>query len=104
MKNISSSNISEKIPSSIDFSQTIFSLSNLLIFSTVVIVITAFFYILGKNSKPTKINLPIYKMTQYENITTKSERLDNSKVLAVICGLTIILAFFYRGALGLPRR
>jgi short-chain fatty acids transporter len=34
-------------------------------------------------------------MTQYENITTKSERLDNSKVLAVIFGLTIILAFFY---------
>jgi short-chain fatty acids transporter len=34
-------------------------------------------------------------MTQDENITTKSERLDNSKVLAVIFGLTIILAFFY---------
>jgi short-chain fatty acids transporter len=43
MKNISSSTISERIPSSIDFSQTIFSLPNLLIFSTVVIVITAFF-------------------------------------------------------------
>ena len=96
MKNISSSTISERIPSSIDFSQTIFSLSNLLIFSTVVLVITAFFYILGKNSKPTKINLPIYKMTQDENITTKSERLDNSKVLATIFGAIIILAFFYR--------
>jgi len=34
-------------------------------------------------------------MIQDENITTKSERLDNSKVLAVIFGLTIILAFFF---------
>jgi len=35
-------------------------------------------------------------MTQDENITTKSERLDNSKVLATIFGAIIILAFFYR--------
>jgi short-chain fatty acids transporter len=34
-------------------------------------------------------------MTQDENITTKSERLDNSKVLATIFGTIIILAFFY---------
>jgi short-chain fatty acids transporter len=34
-------------------------------------------------------------MTQDENITTKSERLDNSKVLATIFGAIIILAFFY---------
>ena len=34
-------------------------------------------------------------MTQDENITTKSDRLDNSKVLATIFGAIIILAFFY---------
>jgi short-chain fatty acids transporter len=34
-------------------------------------------------------------MTQDENITTKSERLDNSKVLATIFGAIIILAFFF---------
>ena len=34
-------------------------------------------------------------MTQDENITTKSERLDNSKVLSTIFGAIIILAFFF---------
>lgn len=85
-----------KLPSSIDFSQTIFSLSNLLIFSVILVVISGMFYVLGKNSQPTEIMLSQYKINQDENISTKTDRLDNSRILATIFGLLIIITFFYQ--------
>ena len=85
-----------KIPSAIDFSQTIFSLSNLLIFSVILVVISGMFYVLGKNSQPTEIMLSQYKINQDENISTKTDRLDNSRILATIFGLLIIITFFYQ--------
>jgi len=85
-----------KVPSSIDFSQTIFSFSNLLIFLTILVVISGMFYVLGKNSKPTEINLSRYKMHHAENTSTKIDKLDNSRILATSFGLLIIITFFYR--------
>ena len=85
-----------KVPSSIDFSQTIFSFSNVLIFTIVVLVISGMFYVLGKNSQPTEINLSQYKMHQDEKSLIKTDRLDNSKILATIFGLLILVTFFYR--------
>ena len=85
-----------KVPSAIDFSQTIFSFSNLLIFAIVVFVISGMFYVLGKNSQPTEINLSQYKMHQDEKPLLKTDRLDNSKILATIFGSLILITFFYR--------
>ena len=85
-----------KVPSFIDFSQTIFSFSNLFIFAIVVFVISGMFYVLGKNSQPTEINLSQYKMHQDEKPLLKTDRLDNSKILATIFGSLIIITFFYR--------
>jgi len=85
-----------KVPSSIDFSQTIFSFSNVLIFTIVVLVISGLFYVLGKNSQPTEINLSQYKMHQDEKSLIKTDRLDNSRILATIFGLLILVTFFYR--------
>ena len=85
-----------KVPSSIDFSQTIFSYSNLLILLTILVVISGMFYVLGKNSKPTEINLSQYEMHHAENTSTKINKLDNSRILATIFGLLIIATFFYR--------
>ena len=85
-----------KVPSSIDFSQTIFSFSNVLIFTIVVLVISGMFYVLGKNSQPTEINLSQYKMHQDKKSLIKTDRLDNSKILATIFGLLILVTFFYR--------
>ena len=85
-----------KVPSSIDFSQTIFSFSNVLIFTIVVLVISGMFYVLGKNSQPTEINLSQYKMQQDEKSLIKTDRLDNSRILATIFGLLILVTFFYR--------
>ena len=96
MKDVSSPEMISQIPSVIDFSQTIFSISNLLIFFTVVLVISGLFYLLGKKSQPTKINLPEYVMNSDAKAMTKAEKLDGSKVLAILFGVLIIVAFFIR--------
>ncbi|MFY0629822.1 MAG: short-chain fatty acid transporter [Flavobacteriaceae bacterium] len=96
MKEVSSPEILSQIPDTINYSQTIFSTSNLLIFVTVVIVISSLFYWLGKKSKATEINLPEYQMNVDEKPETKAEKLDSSKVLAIAFGLIIMLAFSYR--------
>lgn len=94
--NNSSFEFMHKVPSTIDFSQTIFSFSNLLIFAIVVFVISGMFYVLGKNSQPTEINLSQYKMYQDKKSLLKKDRLDNSKILATIFGLLILVTFFSR--------
>jgi short-chain fatty acids transporter len=96
MKDVSSPDLLSQIPSVIDYSQTIFSTSNLLIFLTVVIAISGLFFLLGKKSSPTQINLPEYIMNADEKVSTRAEKLDSSKVLAILFGAMIIVAFSYR--------
>lgn len=96
MKNVSSPEILKEIPNTIDYSQTIFSTSNLLIFLTVVFVISGLFYWIGKKANPTEIHLPEYEMDNADVPTTKAEKLDSSKILAILFGLVIIVAFSYR--------
>lgn len=96
MKEVSSPEVLNQIPSVIDYSQTIFSWWNLLIFSVVVIAITTVFFFLGKIAKPTKIDLPVYDMDRQDAITTKAEKLDSSKILAIGFGIVILIAFGYR--------
>ena len=97
MKNTSSLDLVSQIPSSINFNQTIFNSSNLIIFSLIIVVITGLFYLLGKRSEPTEINLPEYKMHHEEEIIiSKADKLDNSKILARAFGALIIVAFFFQ--------
>ena len=96
MKDVSSPELLSQIPDVIDYSQTIFNISNLMIFLTVITAISGLFYWLGKKSKPTEINLPVYQMNEEELAQTKAEKLDSSRFLAIAFGITIILAFAYR--------
>lgn len=96
MKDVSSPELLSQIPNVIDYSQTIFSTSNLLIFLTVVIVISGLFFLLGKKSNPTPIDLPEYIMNADDKPTTRAEKLDSSKILAMVFGAIIIVAFSYR--------
>lgn len=96
MKDVSSPEILSQIPSVIDYSQTVFSISNLLIFLTVITVISGLFYFLGKKSEPTHTSLPEYQMASEEKLETSAEKLDSSKILAVLFGLIIIITFSYR--------
>jgi len=96
MKGISSDEILAKIPNVITYRETIFSGWNLLIFFVVVLTVTATFYFLGKKASPTSINLPEYSLNDDEKPTTKAEKLDHSKTIAVIFGALILVAFGYR--------
>lgn len=96
MQSISSEGVLAQIPEVIDYSQTVFSWWNLLIFLLVLIAVSFTFYFLGKKATPTEINLPEYKMNSEEEAVTKAEKLDSSKVLAILFGIIILIAFGYR--------
>lgn len=96
MEHTTSSSIASQIPSSINFSQTVFSSSNLLIFFLVLLSVTTLFYVLGKKSKPTLIRLPQYEMTQDRKITTSSEKLDNSRILAISFCILVMTTIFFK--------
>lgn len=96
MQSVSSEEVLKQIPEVIDYSQTVFSGWNLLIFLFVLVGVSFTFYFLGKRVAPTEINLPEYKMDLNENVITKAEKLDNSNVLAMLFGGMILIAFGYR--------
>lgn len=96
MQSISSEEVLAKIPNIINYSETIFSWPNLVIFFIVVCAISATFYVLGKKATPTPINLPVYEMDREERPTTKAEQLDSSKILAIAFGVLILIGFGYR--------
>lgn len=96
MKDITSPELLAQIPNAIDYSKTIFSLSNMVIFTLVVVVISGLFFWLGKKSNPTEINLPKYALNTSEKATTRAEQLDSSKILACVFGSVIIITFSLR--------
>lgn len=96
MKEVSSPEILGRIPEVIDYSQTVFSSWNLIIFSVVVLSITGLFFFLGKVSSPTRIDLPEYQMNSDEHNKTSAEKLDSSKILAIGFGVLILITFGVR--------
>lgn len=96
MKNTTSNEVLALIPDAIHFDQTIFSFYNLLIFSTILIAITGTFYLLGKKVKPTKIDLTIYQLQKETKNASKAEKIDNSKLLSIIFGFLVLIAFSFQ--------
>ena len=81
-------------PETIPTSDTIFSAPNLLVFALVFGAICALVYYLGRKTGATVISLPSYAFAPPENSTgTGAERLDRSRILSVILGSLIFLAF-----------
>lgn len=87
--------LTAELPEAISTSLTVFSASNMLIFMTVLISISALAFYLGKQAKVTKLNLPRYNFLTIEKGNLKgAERLDNSRVLAVGFAVLILVGFF----------
>lgn len=94
MKDVLPTNELSLLPEMIPTAETIFNGANLLIFAVVVIVISFLAYQLGKNAKPTRIQLNTYAFNTPEQQTIKgAEKLDYSKILATAFGFLILLAF-----------
>lgn len=84
----------DAIPLLISTSETVFSLSNLIIFTVVLLSITILVHYLGKKAKPTHLDLAIYHFREKDpNTYTGAERLDHSKMLSLVFGLLILAAF-----------
>ena len=82
------------LPASISTSETIFSLSNMVIFVAVLIVITLVAYLLGSKAKPTNLNLSIYRFEEGEKRKlTGAERMDHSRILSLVFAILIFGAF-----------
>lgn len=97
MEAVSSDMNLSKIPDIIDYSQTVFSWWNLLIFISVVLSVAATFYFIGRKAESTPIDLPEYKFDVDSNQPVeKSEKLDRSKVLGFVLGSIILITFFIR--------
>ena len=85
-----------KIPEVISYNQTVFSWWNLLLFFVVILSVASVFYFIGKKVKPTTFNLEIYQLETEDEVNTKAEKLDNSKLLGIVFGVIILIAFGFR--------
>ena len=99
MSGISDPTIQAQLPTAISFSETVFSVPNLLLFGVLLVLIPGFLYLLSKRVSVSKINLPIYNNTSEEKQTViGADRLDHSKYLGAIFGILILIAFAYQYA------
>ena len=99
MQGVSDQEIVDQIPEIISTNATIFSWWNLLLFMILLVTIPLFLRLLAKKSSPTPLNLPTYR---FENASDKkmegAEKLDGSKVLAIVFGVLILVSFGYQYA------
>ncbi len=94
MENVSNATILKQLPTYIPSSETIFSSSNLIIFSCLLIVIPLVLYTIGKKLPKTVIELEEYEIIPNDKNTIEgAERLDYSKFLAITFGVIILIAF-----------
>ncbi len=88
---ISKQEILDQLPSSIGFSDTVFSSMNIVITICLFILLPLVMYLIGKRSKPTLINIPIQK--QEEKLSTPligAERIDHSFLFVMLIGIMLI--------------
>lgn len=94
MKDISTAEVLSQLPEYLPSSLTVFSSWNLIIFGTVVLLISLLAYRLGKNLPPTPLNLSTFKFKDHQDeVPSGAEKLDRSRVLSLLFGILILLAF-----------
>ncbi|UGU14282.1 TIGR00366 family protein [Sinomicrobium kalidii] len=85
------------LPEFISTQHTIFSWWNLLLFALLLIVVPIVLYAVGKKVKPTEINLKIFQPRSVgEKKVSGAERMDRSRILALVFSGMILVAFFIR--------
>ena len=86
-----------QLPDLIPYSQTVFSLSNLLIFGSLLLIVPLVLAWMSKRVPSTKTDLPIYEGPLKDNEIAKgAERLDHSSIFGMGFGVVILIAFFYQ--------
>jgi len=88
---ITKQEILDQLPSSIGFSETVFSSMNITITLSLFMLLPFVMYLIGKRAKPTKINIPVQKETE-DNPTTLigAEKIDHSFLFVMLLGLSLV--------------
>ncbi len=98
MQGVMSEEQIQQLPNSIGFDQTVFSTMNIIISLALIVLIPLGMYWLGKKSKPGKIALrqSMMKTTEQNVSPVGAERLDHSKLFAILFGVLILGVAFYK--------
>lgn len=93
MKGISSPETTAQLPAFISTGETVLSWWNLLIFAVLLIVIPLVLFYLAKSSGTKPINLPKQQINQTNEEDTSTNKIENSKSIAIGFGCLLLLAF-----------
>ncbi|WP_282162032.1 short-chain fatty acid transporter [Ulvibacterium marinum] len=97
MENLSNSKILASLPNTLSTSQTVFSSWNLIVFVTVIVTVSLIALRLGRITKPTNLDLPVYRFLTVSDKKLKgAEKLDYSKGLSITFGALILIAFTFQ--------
>lgn len=97
MQDISTAEIIQQLPTSISFSETVFSGYNLIIFAVLLMAVPGLLYVLSKKAKPTSIAISTYLGNPVKDKKiTGADRLDHSKYVGSLFGVLIIIALVYQ--------
>lgn len=97
MENLSNSKILASLPNTLSTSQTVFSSWNLIVFVTVIVTVSLIALRLGRITKPTNLDLPVYRFLTVSDKKPKgAEKLDYSKGLSMTFGALILIAFTFQ--------
>lgn len=94
MQTVRDSQAFTQLPETISSSLTIFSMSNLITFAVILLVISGMAYGMGKKAKPSRIDLKEYRFESDNPVDIQgADRLDHSKIFAIGFGILILGAF-----------
>ena len=83
-----------QLPSQISAESTIFSGFNLLLFGILLFIVPFVLYLISKKSSTTAVDYPASEENIIKKAISGAERLDHSRLLSLLFGLLLILAFF----------
>lgn len=96
LEKILGSNTSSSLPDLISTSATVFSWWNLLIFAVLLICVPLFLRFISSKVKPTALDLPDYQFQTSKGKISGAEKLDHSKILALVFGLIVLIFYAYK--------
>ncbi|AUP79870.1 short-chain fatty acid transporter [Flavivirga eckloniae] len=97
MHGITSSEIINQIPESINFNTTIFSWWNLVLFGVLLVLVPSVLKQLAKTTRPTNFKLKEYQFKTGEKSNLEgAEQLDFSGILGIGFGVILLIAFVYQ--------
>jgi short-chain fatty acids transporter len=86
--------ILSRLPEQISTETTIFSTGNLLLFSSLLILIPLLLYLVSRKTGTAMVDLPAMTTEKKKKLITGAEKLDHSRILCLGFALLLLAAFF----------